>query len=330
MADGKFEAFTDEELAQLGGGEDQVEDDDLPQDTDDEDEGGEQEEEKDENAEESEGDEEEVETDDDGKPLKKESKVNLGALHEERAERKRYQGIAMELQDKYARLETRMEMILAGFEKQQTAEVEEEIPDKSVDPLGYIEYMEKRLSKLEGKTVETEKLTKEQQEQQQHQENLNQALRHGNAMAAEVRAKDPETYDAALTFTVTRRAAELRALGTPEADIAPQINNEMQAGMIRALQRKMNPGDFLLQYAKAQGFTGKKASGDLNGKKSVSEIAEAKTKNKSLGQGSAPGSTPGKSMARAVAEMNDAQFASWYEKNLKGGKNKEFANLFKE
>ena len=326
MAD-KFEAFTDEELAQLGekGEGEQLEDDDLPQDTDDEEEGQQEEEGKDEDAEESEGDEEEVETDDDGRPLKKESKVNIGALHEERAERKRYQALASELQDRYARLETRMEMLLTGLE-QTAPQKEEEIPDKNTDPLGYIEYMEKRIQKLEGKTEETDKKSKEQTEQQQQQERLNEALRIGNTMAAEVRNKDPETYDAALQFTVTRRAAELRALGTSEADIGIKINQELQAGMINALQRKLNPGEFLLQYAKAQGFTGKKASGN----KSVEEIAEAKSKNKSLGQGSAPGSTPGKSMARAVAEMNDEQFAAWYAKNLKGGKNKEFANLFKE
>lgn len=331
----KFEEFSEDELKQLGQGDEQPEDDELESEEEEPDDQEEADQEAEGEEEEAEGEEEEEGDSEEEKPVKK---VDLRALHAERGERKRAESERDELRDRYTRLETRLEMILEGMKK---AEPEEDpMPDKAVDPIGYIEWQDRRIAKLEGKFEETDKKTAEQTEQQRQQQAIDQAISYGNTLAQQVRAKNPVMYDEALKFTVTRRAGELRLLGVDEAKIPNQINLEMQSGMLSALRREINPGDFLIKYAKAQGFVYKKPEGgeeeeeggEKKNGKSVKEILHAKKLNKTLGDGgnASKGGGSTKGLAKALADMDDAEFADWYAKNSKGGKNKEFANAFRE
>jgi hypothetical protein len=331
----KFEEFSAEELAQLGQGEaadgDQ-EDIDLPNDLDEEsdasgeeeaEEGEEEAEEGEEEDQEHEGEEEQADAD---APVKK-GKVDIGALHEERGKRKQIESNYQALQENFARLEQRTNMILqAMLGKGEQAPAEEEIPDKATDPVGYMEYLEKRLEKVETRGTE-------QQQQTQQQQQINEWVAAGTAMANEIRAKDPELYDASLTYVVEKRSAELRALGNiPEHKIAETINAEMTAGMINALKQKRNPGEFLLAYAKAGGYVHKPAPKvDPKTGKPVIDLKktnEAIRKNKTLGQGGKRVDAAGDGLASKLASMNDAEFQEWYAKNSKNGKNKEFAKAF--
>lgn len=340
----KFEEFNEEELKQLGEGTDeQQEDDDLPQNLDEDDgseseEGSEEEgEENEEGAEEgeeedqeNEGEEELVEADGDAPVADKNGKVNIGALHQERGKRKQIESNYQALQENFARLEQRTNMILQKMLQGEQAEEEEVIPDKAADPIGYMEYQDKRIAALEGRG-------KQQETQSEQQRQVQDLVNTGTALANEVRTKDPELYDGSLQFVISRRSAELRALGSVrEQDIPDIINNEMTAGMINALKQRQNPGDFLLKYAKAGGYV-HKAAPKLDkdgkaivpkGKPTLQQLQANKGKNKTLGGSGARLDAAGDGLASKLASMNDAEFSAWYAKNSKGGKNKEFAKAF--
>lgn len=313
------EELSADELKELTSVE-EIEDDDLPNDIDDEEDEEPSEPEGDDDEEqEKEGEEEEVEA----KP-KKGTKVDIASLHEERGKRKQAEITIQQERERFARLEARTEQLLELVTKGTPKEEEKEvIPDKATDPIGYMEYLEKRLSKIETGSKQTEEQTQQQQE-------TAQMLQYGNTLAAQVRAKDPVAYDEALTFVVSKRAAELRALGTPEHEVVPRINQEMTVGMRTALMNKKNPGDFLLEFAKAGGWA-KKAAAAKGDNIDVEKLAENKDKNKTLGSGGGTEGGSTKGLARALADMSDEEFKTWYNKKTpKGGKNKEFAKAFSE
>lgn len=104
--------------------------------------------------------------------------VDHRALQEERALRQQAEG--------------RMQQILDAMnkrEQREAAKVEAEtapvIPDRNTDPLGYMEYMDKRLSTFEQRDQQYQQQTQQQRAEQQEMDNiLSYALPEYNAAAA--------------------------------------------------------------------------------------------------------------------------------------------------
>lgn len=251
---------------------------------------------------------------------KKNQKVPYGALHKERAIRKEIQQERDQWRERNTLLEQRLNIILQRMatpeQPEKPAEDPDPMPDMQNQPFEYIEWQQRRLQALEAKVN-----GREQQEQRQTVEQ--QIIQRGTSLAMEVRNQNPEEYDAALDFVTNLRVGQLRALGMDNHSIEQTVQTELRNGMITALQRNINPGKFLLDFAKNSGFVFKKPDAQQQ-QNPIKKLQENVQKNKTLGQSPKHGST-GTLTAEDIAEMSDDEFEAFYSKVGKKGFAKKFA-----
>lgn len=242
--------------------------------------------------------------------------VNHGALHKERAIRKEIQVERDQMRERNTLLEQRLNLILQKLAtEEEPVQKETPPPDPEVDPIGYIKWQSEKIAQLEsGQKQRTQRET-EHSQMQAH-------LQRGTALAMEVRQKDPEKYDAAINFVTESRARQLQALGMDNAQVQQTVQQEMVRGMLYALSKNQNPGDFMMKFAEASGFVHQKKTdeGDPN---AIDRVAARMSSNKTLGNSPKHGST-GKLTPTDIAEMSDDDFEKFYNKIGKKG----FASAF--
>ena len=233
---------------------------------------------------------------------KEPKKVPLKALQEERQKRK-------ELQEQLKQLQAQMQAFQQQMQQPQEGNQEgeaEQPPNPEEDPLGYIEYVGKQQQKTEQEI---------RQMQQQYQ--VNAMLQHGEQLAAQYRQQvGPEIYDKAFDHVVQSRANELKAYGYPEEAVQQMLQQELMAGMLTALQTGRNPGELLMEFAKARGFNPEAIKEQLEAPKKKAEmIQKGQAHSRSLVDGGKGNTAP--LSAEKLANMSQEEFEAYVRKSGK-------------
>lgn len=185
--------------------------------------------------------------------------VRYGALHAERAERRRVQEALRqreaefaELRERMARADERLRLLLDSIggsqaQTQAQAQADKPPPDPEQDIFGYVRWLGEKLQNVEGKAGSVENLTRQQQAEIELQ-------RAYVADAQTFAAKEPAFRDA-YQFLIAGRDAELQAFGIADAaERARIIQNEERALVERALRDRASPSARVFALAKARGF----------------------------------------------------------------------------
>jgi hypothetical protein len=236
---------------------------------------------------------------------KKHKLVPLPALHEERKRRQELQERLRRMEIERAKVEERLRMLFEAQQKAQQQEKVEEKPDPEVDPIEYVKSLGNEVQQLR-------QMTEAERQMQQQQQQLAQMVNYGNQLAASYREQvGPDVYDKAFQHVAEARANELKALGYDERQIPSILQQELQAGMIEAIQRQRNPGEVLMEIARARGFNPdalkqqSEGSPDKSADK-LNKVAEGQKKLKGLGKSGKR--TSGAPSAEELAKMSDEEF----------------------
>ena len=241
---------------------------------------------------------------------KKHKLVPLPALHEERKKRQELQERLRQMELDRAKVEERLRMLFEAQQKAQQQEQVEEKPDPEVDPIEYVKSLGNEVQQLR-------QMTEAERQMQQQQQQLAQMVNYGNQLAASYREQvGPDVYDKAFQHVAEARASELKALGYDERQIPSILQQELQAGMIEAIQRQRNPGEVLMEIARARGFNPdalKQQSEEASDKTAdkLYKVAEGQKKLKGLGKSGKR--TSGAPSAEELANMSDDEFQKLVE-----------------
>lgn len=202
-----------------------------------------------------------------------------------------------------------MAQILDGMRGEQE---QEQIPDRETQPFEYMAYLEKRLSGIEQGQ-------RQSQQRSQQDSQVDAVIEQGNSLAATYRSQvGPEIYDSAFQFVYNQRGGELKDMGYPDHQIQRMLNEEVRAGIVAAMQNRINPGEMLFNMAKRRGYQVPQAQPNGKGGKQ-----EAVDRAKSLGGGAEKKLVTAGSVAD-IARMTDDEFAEWHSKNGMKGMRKAF------
>lgn len=173
--------------------------------------------------------------------------VDFGALKAEREKRKDFERRYYELQGQMNAWQQAMQQ-----QVQPQPQPEAPPPDRNVDPLGYMEWMDKRLSAAE-------------QANRQHQEFLQRQhfevqIEQAGRQAAQAFMQEEPQYPDAFQYLMQNRRAELMAYGANEQQANAAIQQEIQATIYRAVQAGQNPAAWAFAAAKTRGWKPKDAA----------------------------------------------------------------------
>lgn len=223
------------------------------------------------------------------------------AVNYERGKRKELRAQLEEQAKKTAQLEA----VLAQMQKLQTesikpAVIDEPIPDKDTDPIGYHEYQINRLQKTIN---EQTRYLRERAEYEQKQAQHNAFIENYRAQAHQFSQKAPDFQDA-YKYLLDSRKLEHMAAGFSEQEATSILVEEEMSIVAKALQDKVNPAERMYNLAKARGFTGKAAAKTTG--KTLDSLKKGLDNSKSLksGGGQPPDRVPG---------INDIDSMSWEE-----------------
>tara|TARA_S200002703_G_scaffold157291_1_gene164763 strand:- start:587 stop:1417 length:831 start_codon:yes stop_codon:yes gene_type:complete len=223
-------------------------------------------------------------------PKEPEPQVNLGALHQARAQNREKDQTISDLEQTIARLNDRTERILAAQQPQQPVEPE---PTVDEDPLAVLENIQNTLKEQqELRDNEQAQMALLQQQQAQHQALTSQVTQAENAF----RQANPD-YDAAAQYAYDTRINQMLAMGYGHDEAVGTVTQEA----IRMAQNSVNygvsPAQALYDYSKQLGY----------------QPATEKIQNAEKGQEAAKSlDSGGKSLANISAEdlgnMSDEDF----------------------
>lgn len=182
---------------------------------------------------------------------KEEPKVNLGALHEERARRKALQAELKQVNERLAQ-EAAWRQQNETILQERLAAMQQNRPqiDPNENPVQY----------LSQKQEETQKMLadfqKRQEEQDQRVAQERSAQQISQYVEAEERrfATEKPDYLQAVGFAKEFKAKEYRTFGYSEEQIAHLVNADAVAIVQRALQIGESPANMAYQYALSVGF----------------------------------------------------------------------------
>ena len=222
-----------------------------------------------------------------------------------------------------AKVEERLRMLFEAQQKAQQQETVEGKPDPEEDPIEYVKSLGNEVQQLR-------QMSEAERQMQMQQQQLAQIVNYGNQLAASYREQvGPDVYDKAFQHVAEARASELKALGYADQQIPVILQQELQAGMIEAVQKQRNPGEVLMEIAKARGFNPEalKQSSEEPAEKAtekLDKVAEGQKKMKGLGKSGKR--TAGTPSAEELAKMSDAEF----QKLLEGMNEDAIDNLLKK
>ncbi len=214
---------------------------------------------------------------------KEEPKVNLGALHEERAKRK-------ELEGKMAVMEDRFKQLVTGLTPQ------EQKPTPEEDPINYFKQEIEQLKEV----------TRQQQEQTQAQRQQEQVVDAYRAQSEEFKATTPDFVDA-YNHILSNRIKELKTMGLDEAQARQTVANEEYSIALKSLQDGVNPAQRIYEIAALRGYQKKTSEAP---KKDLAVIEKGQ-KNAKVSASATP---EGELTLEAIAEMDDDDFAAAWAK----------------
>jgi predicted NUDIX family phosphoesterase len=225
-------------------------------------------------------------------PKKEEKKVNLGALHEERAKRKELEGTVKQQAEKQAKMEERFQQLVSSLT---TPKQENQLPSVEDDPV----------TNLDARLKESENFQKQYQQNQQNQAFTQQVETAYRIKANEYTADNPDFKDA-YKYVLDNRLEELQVNGLSKQEAIALAQQEEFGIALKALQDGANPAERIYKIAQLRGY--KKAEAKSEQKKDLSVIEKGQKNSKVSGS-----ATPeGELSLEALAEMDDAEFeAAW-------------------
>jgi hypothetical protein len=216
---------------------------------------------------------------------KEEPKVNLGALHEERAKRK-------EVEAKVAVMEDRFKQLVNSL-----SQPPEQKPTPEEDPVNYFKQEIEDLKQFKKQTIE-------QTQAERQQEQVVNAYR---AQSEQFKASTPDFNDA-YNHVLTNRLKELKTMGLDEAQARHTVAQEEYNIALKSLQDGVNPAQRIYEIAALRGYQ-KKATAEVP-KKDLSVIEKGQ-KNAKVSASATP---EGELSLEALAEMDDEEFAAAWAK----------------
>jgi hypothetical protein len=253
--------------------------------------------------------------------------TQIQALQEERALRRQ--------------TEERMQVLLETLQKREAREAKKDepaptIPDKLTDPLGYIDYIESRLGKIEGETAAQ---TQARQQAETEQKEVNDALAVALPQFNEAAAADPTLTDQynALLASMAREIAFVNGIPTngtitpAQRDFVGRELTKLEQGHIRfAVASGRNVAEYMREFASSRGIgtpapAAATPAAPAAPAKTIAERANAQQRHMSIGD--LPGSAaPAQISAKDLVKMTPAEFAAFAKKMGDAGLDEMFKN----
>lgn len=228
------------------------------------------------------------------------------AMHEEREKRKILQREFEETKAKTQRMEERFNELM--YRQQQAAQPQEVIPNFETDPLGTLEYRNRKLS---------EQVYYQQQLEAQRQQDMAQSHQvsqfvNGYAETAREFSKNQPDFMEAYSHLVKTKLNELQIAGYSTAQAIEYAKQEEMGIVAKAYKDQNNPAEIMYKLAKERGYAQKSTQGADKIENIKKGIASSKTL---TGKG---GATGGKKISlEDVSNMSDAEFAKFDWKNMR-------------
>lgn len=182
---------------------------------------------------------------------KEEPKVNLGALHEERARRKALEAEKRDLSERLnQQMEWRQQNEQTLNERLAALMPRQQQIDPNENPVQYLAEQQRQTQEV------IEKMRQEQTQQQtanSQAEAVNRFTQHVQADEKRFEAEKPD-YMQAVAFAKEFKAKEYKTFGYSDSEAAQMVNNDALGIAQRALQLGGSPAEFAYQYALTIGF----------------------------------------------------------------------------
>lgn len=223
------------------------------------------------------------------------------ALHEERKRRQEVEANFRQLQQNQAVLEQRLQQLW------QAAQPKQEVPNKEVDPLGYVDHT---LNQTQAQLQQIEQW-RQQQEAFAHQQRQAQQLASWAKNQASTFAADKSDFKPAYEHFIQLKSREFQAMGMPVDQIPHAVANFELGLFFQSAQTGRNPGEVIYEMAKSTGFQQKPVADEK-----IQTLNKGMEAAKTLGNGTPAGMpTP-----EQIAAMSEDEFAELKSSLAKKGK----------
>lgn len=244
---------------------------------------------------------------------KRDQKVPLGALHEERTKRQERELELKQERDNNRDLQRQLAqyMIQQQQIQQPPPPAPEAPPAFEEDPVAAFNYLQQQL--LDSRKQMQDYLQGNQQQQQAQQQHV-QLAQSVSAQEAEYTKTVPD-YPVAADYFYQRKVAEYTAfLGDPAAAQA-QVARDYQGVALRAQQTGKNPAQLMYDMAKAMGY----APGAPKPGGQQQQRREPPTSLSNLGGAPKAPDEAGTVGVSDISNMSDADFDKFWNDQVKGG-----------
>lgn len=219
-----------------------------------------------------------------------------------------------------------MERMTALLEIQQRRETKAQepdapvIPDRNVDPLGFIDHLEQRLGKIEGETAEQAK----QRQAAEKQATDLQQFRNTAIKTFQEAATDDAQLTPAFEFLSKNFAAEAEAYGLSGPQLRDHLDSVIDQNFAYAMQNNIPLGEFVKRIAASRGWNPQQQPQPQG--KSIAERQQQQQRHMSMSD--MPGSaTPQTISAKDIAKMTPKEFAAFARKMGDSGLDELFSKV---
>jgi hypothetical protein len=229
---------------------------------------------------------------------KEEPKVNLGALHEERAKRRQLQAEAAELRQKLAAQHEQLAQRIAYIELLAQRQQSNQKPiDYNEDPVAFLATQN---AQIQEKLEAQEREKQEQRQANWQQEQTRQFVAAVNQSEAEFAKSNPDYLDA-IAHAKSAKAREYMAVGYTQEQAQQLVLQDAAAIAQRAIQFGENPAEMAYNLAKTMGYKPKP-----NAEKKLEMMAEGQ---KAAKPSSGSAAFKGATKLEQIANMSVDEFA---------------------
>lgn len=224
--------------------------------------------------------------------------VPTGALHQERERRKTAEAQFAELQRKLQEMEAKLSAMAP-----KPAEPEIVVPDPILEPEAFRKF---QIEQVKARAAEAAEIRQQQEAYQRH----HAMMARLNSDVAAFKATTPD-YDAAFRHAVETRKSELAFYGNDEAQIAQQLEADVQALVTQAYAKGRNPAEMFYEYAQMRGYVKPAAVAAPNRAPAaqVVALAEAQRQTATIGTAGGPSSSGGITLEQ-MARMSERELAA--------------------
>lgn len=202
-----------------------------------------------------------------------------------------------ELEQRFAALEARLTP-----QPGQAGDRQEERPDPEEDPIGYLQYIERKFDAEEQRSARDQEAKAQRERQAGEVRNI---ISRAEEFEADFRELNPD-YDAAVEHLIKAKKADYAEEGYSDAEAHQAVMQEFLGRAARLMSVGKDPAEAVYNLAKKAGFTGKPTGDKLDaiarGQKATSALAGA-------GRGGS-----GEMTVETVSKLNGAAFDSAFEK----------------